>query len=215
MITAKELAAAFAFDLRGAKELTKGLNHADSILQPPARGNCMNWVLGHMLDTRNDVLKLLGQPGFLSEAQAKRYGYGSQPVCEDGADIVKLETAMALLEKSQPALEAALIGASEETLNKEHKSFMGTTSAGVLYPDHVPARELPPGAGGVAERAGCGYPQRWLELPWWSSASQSGRGRAPYSARLARRMATTASMICLKASGLRMPTWLSPGCYSQ
>jgi uncharacterized damage-inducible protein DinB len=128
MITRQELAAAFAFNLRGAKELTIGLNHADSVLQPPARGNCLNWVLGHMLDTRNDVLKLLGQSGFLTEAQAKRYGYGSQPVCEDGGDILKLETAMALLEKSQSAIEAALGAASEETLAKEHKSFMGTTT---------------------------------------------------------------------------------------
>jgi uncharacterized damage-inducible protein DinB len=128
MITPKELGAAFAFNVRGAKELTKGLNHADSILQPPARGNCLNWVLGHMLDTRNDVLKLLGQPGFLTEAQAKRYGYGSEPVCTDGDDIVKLESAMALLEKSQATLEAALETVSEETLAKEHKSFMGATT---------------------------------------------------------------------------------------
>jgi len=128
MITANDLAKAFAFNVRGAKELCKGLTHADSILQPPARGNCLNWVLGHILDTRDGVLKLLGQPGILSEEQCKRYGYGSQPVCEDGADILKLEDAMALLDKSQLALEAALAAASEETLAKDHKSFMGVTS---------------------------------------------------------------------------------------
>lgn len=128
MISNQELAKAFAFHVGGAKALTKDLSHADSILQPPARGNCMNWVLGHMLDTRNDVLRLLGQPGFLTEEQCKRYGYGSQPVCEDGPGILKLDEALALLDKSQKALEEAFHSASEETLNKEHQSFMGTTT---------------------------------------------------------------------------------------
>ena len=37
---------------------TKGLTHEDSLLQLPFRGNCLNWVLGHCLVSRESVLKM-------------------------------------------------------------------------------------------------------------------------------------------------------------
>jgi hypothetical protein len=137
MITPKELAGAFARNLETAKSQTKGLTHADSVLQPPFRGNCLNWVLGHIAENRSRVLQLLGQPPILSEAQAKRYGYGSEPVCADGEDILRLETLMALLERSQKAIDAALGRVTPEELAREVESFLGTTTLGyflfILY----------------------------------------------------------------------------------
>ncbi len=130
MITPKDLAGAFARNLDTIKAQTKGLTHADSVLQPPFRGNCLNWVLGHILGTRNQVLQALGQPPILSEAHAKRYGYGSEPVCADGDDILKLEMLMALLEQSQPAIETALGRITPQELAKEVKSFLGSTTLG-------------------------------------------------------------------------------------
>jgi hypothetical protein len=137
MITPQELAKGFEMHLQSVKDITKGLSHADTVLQLPFQGNCMNWTLGHVVDTRNLVLKLLGQAPLLTEAQAKRYGYGSQPVCGDGDDILKLETLLALLEQSQSTLNAALGRISPEELAKEVPSFMGKVSLGfflfILY----------------------------------------------------------------------------------
>jgi hypothetical protein len=128
MITPQELARAFALTVNQAKEMTKGLTHADALIQPPFRGNCMNWALGHIVENRHLVLLQLGQPPLLSEAQAKRYGYGSEPVCTDGEDLLRLETMLALLEQSQASIEAALGRVTPEELNKEVKSFMGSTT---------------------------------------------------------------------------------------
>ncbi len=130
MITPKELARAYALDLNTVKEQTKGLTHADSILQPPVRGNCMNWVLGHVVDTRSTVLQLLGQSPIITEAQAKRYGYGSEPVCADGEDILKLETMVSLIEQSQEKINAAMESITEEQLSKKMNSFMGEVTVG-------------------------------------------------------------------------------------
>lgn len=130
MITPKDLAGAFARNLDTIKAQIKGLTHADSVLQLPFRGNCLNWVLGHIAVNRNQVLQALGQPPILSEAHAKRYGYGSEPVCADGDDILKLETLMAILEQSQKAIEAALGRITPQELAKEVKSFLGSTTLG-------------------------------------------------------------------------------------
>lgn len=130
MIGPKDLASAFARNLDMIKQQTAGLTHADSLLQPPVRGNCLNWVLGHIAETRNLVLQQLGKPPLLSEAHAKRYGYGSAPVCSDGDDILRLETLLALLEQSQKAINEALEHISSEELNKKVDSFLGTTTLG-------------------------------------------------------------------------------------
>jgi hypothetical protein len=103
MITPKELASAYALDVATAKEQTEGLTHADSVVQPPVQGNCLNWVMGHVLDTRNDVLKLLGEPAILTAAQAKRYGYGSEPVCGEGPIWSSSRTCWRSWRKARPA----------------------------------------------------------------------------------------------------------------
>jgi len=50
----------------------EGITHADSLVAPP-HGNTLNWVLGHMLATRNRLLPLVGaQPPWPKE-MARRY----------------------------------------------------------------------------------------------------------------------------------------------
>jgi hypothetical protein len=48
---------------------TDGLSHKDSLLQPPFRGNCLNWVLGHILVGRNTALKLMQETLIWDEAE--------------------------------------------------------------------------------------------------------------------------------------------------
>ncbi|NLG50098.1 MAG: DinB family protein [Chloroflexi bacterium] len=125
MITPQEMAGLFAINTQMIKSQTDGLTHADSVLQPPIQGNCLNWVLGHILDTRNGIVQQLGQPALISEAQAKRYGYGSEPVCADGDDILKLEQILALLEQSQQMIDAALANITQEELDRQVQTYMG------------------------------------------------------------------------------------------
>lgn len=60
----------------------KDITHAESLVQPPFRGNCMNWVIGHILGVREEYLELLGLPGVLSETEKIIYGYGSEPIVD-------------------------------------------------------------------------------------------------------------------------------------
>lgn len=132
MITAQDMAKAFERNVRIAQQQTEGLSHADCLLQPPFQSNCMNWVLGHTAQTRSRVLTLLGLEPILSEAQAKRYGYGSEPVCADGDDLVPLDEMLAKLEGSQAALEARLVQMTPDEHSVEMDSFAGKTTLGGL-----------------------------------------------------------------------------------
>lgn len=132
MITTTDLIGGLERNLGIIKAQTKGLSHADSLLQLPFRGNCLNWVLGHIADNRNTMLRFLGEEAILGEAHAKRYGYGSDPVCGDGDDILTLEQLLTALEQSQSALAANLLKITAEELAREEQSFLGTTTLGQL-----------------------------------------------------------------------------------
>ena len=132
VITAKDLVGALERNSGIIKAQTQGLTHSDSLRQLPFRGNCLNWVLGHIAANRNDMLLFLGEKAILSEAHGTRYGYGSEPVCGDAGDILTLEQLLAALEKGQEALAARLENIAAEELEREVQSFLGTTTLGQL-----------------------------------------------------------------------------------
>jgi len=68
MISPQDLAEAFGLNLRVLKMQAAGLSHQDSLLQPPFRGNCLNWVLGHIAANHDKVLAAFGEAGFLNQA---------------------------------------------------------------------------------------------------------------------------------------------------
>ena len=132
MITMTVLIQGLERNLGIIKAQTEGLSHADSLLQLPFRGNCLNWVLGHIVDNRNTMLRFLGEEAILREAHAARYGYDSEPVCGDADDILTLSQLLTALEQSQSALSASLLKITEEELAREEQSFLGTTTLGQL-----------------------------------------------------------------------------------
>jgi hypothetical protein len=132
VITTTDLIQGLDRNLGIIKAQTEGLTHADSLLQLPFRGNCLNWVLGHIVANRNTMLLFLGKEAIVSEAHAKRYGYGSEPVCGDGDDILTLEQLLTAMEQSHSALAACLSKTTAEELAREVQSFLGTTTLGQL-----------------------------------------------------------------------------------
>jgi uncharacterized damage-inducible protein DinB len=118
MFTLKDLANVFAMDTNIIKRQTDGLKHEDTLLQPPCPGNCLNCILGHIADNRDSMLRALGDKGLMAEEDKKRYGYGSQPVTCDGKDVLRLETLLDIIFKSQKALEERFGTVTEEELKK-------------------------------------------------------------------------------------------------
>ena len=129
MITNTQLAEAFGRNLSIVQRQTEGLSHADSLRQPPFRGNCLNWVLGHMAESRDRILEALGETPSAGEA-VMRYARESEPITADDAGALPLDALLRLLAASQEALAAALGRATPEDLARELKLGQRTTTVG-------------------------------------------------------------------------------------
>jgi hypothetical protein len=106
MIDATELVGAFARNLGVVKAQAEGLTDADSLIQFP-HGNCLNWVIGHIVEGRDDVLEILGEPR-VAGAAVERYQRGSEPITGTEAAVLPLAQLLELLEQSQERIDIAL-----------------------------------------------------------------------------------------------------------
>lgn len=112
---------------------TDGLSHADSLLQLPFRGNCLNWVLGHLAVHRDEMLENLGGTAVVSADDGAPYGRKSQPLLSDeraltlenllGALAEQVEQLSACLEQSSPEALAKIINEERGYTLGEHIEF--------------------------------------------------------------------------------------------
>jgi len=130
MIELQDMVERFARNWEIIQLQTKGLSHAQCLLQPPFRGNCMNWVLGHIVDTRNSLLLALGEKPILTEEESARYRHGSEPVLADGKDVIPLERLLSLLQHSQERVNVALPRLTPDDLARKVKDHRGETTFG-------------------------------------------------------------------------------------
>lgn len=97
------------------KRQTDGVTHEQSLLQPPFRGNCMNWVLGHMLAARNEILQALDQPIVLPAPADGFYQAGSEPVTPT-SPAAPLATLLTGFDESLAHIEQGLQTVTEEKM---------------------------------------------------------------------------------------------------
>lgn len=91
------------------KGQTAGLTHEDSLLQYPFRGNCLNWVLGHILASRSSAMVALGLPPLWTDEQRAPYMRGSAPITPENAAVaLRFEDMLRDLDESQAQIIAAL-----------------------------------------------------------------------------------------------------------
>ena len=96
----------------------EGITPEQCFHQPHPGGNCINWVLGHIVATRNPIMKLIGEEPLWDEKAAARYKRGSDPVTNPG-DTIALEKMLADLRASQDKITARLGQMSASELEEE------------------------------------------------------------------------------------------------
>jgi uncharacterized damage-inducible protein DinB len=102
----------------------KDVTHDESLVQPSFRGNCLNWVLGHILVMRLGWNDMLGLPRFLTEAEAKVYDYGSEPVtCAEEA--LPLDYLLKKLDENQEELATRLETLTQADMDREVETWRG------------------------------------------------------------------------------------------
>jgi hypothetical protein len=91
------------------KDQTNGLTHEESLLQYPFRGNCLNWVVGHLLQSRSTMMSALGMTPIWTEEQRAPYLRGSAAITAENSQIAyPLESLLADLDRSQVQMVACL-----------------------------------------------------------------------------------------------------------
>jgi len=105
------------------KQLTE-ISHDESLMQLPFRGNCMNWVVGHILGVRGEALKLMGLSGTLNAAEEKVYGYGSDPLT-DPAKACDLTSMVNRLDESLARIIDGLDSLTPAELDRQVRIWRG------------------------------------------------------------------------------------------
>lgn len=90
MITKEEFAKMLTFEHELLLKQVDGISHAEGLLQPQPGGNCLNWVMGHLVVNLADILKVLGCELPADLPNLNRYGYGSDPICGEDAGVLEL-----------------------------------------------------------------------------------------------------------------------------
>lgn len=93
----------------------EGLSHEDCLLQLPFRGNCANWVLGHIISSRSSMIWAATGENYWSDEQNNLYKFGSEPIT-DGENALPLAELKQHLKASGEQLAAAVSEATEEKL---------------------------------------------------------------------------------------------------
>jgi uncharacterized damage-inducible protein DinB len=93
----------------------EGLTQEDSLLQPPGGGNCLNWVVGHIVANRNHILRLLGEEPIWTDAEAEPYKRGSAPI-RDSSHALPIERMLQDFDRAQERIRSGLDRAGDEGL---------------------------------------------------------------------------------------------------
>ncbi|MBU6359887.1 MAG: DinB family protein [Chloroflexi bacterium] len=94
------------------------ITHAESCIAPVG-GNSANWVLGHLIVSRDDIISMLGGTRSQSAAMQARYGAGSQAITAPANDITDLNTLIKLWDEQAPQFYAQLLTATPELYAQE------------------------------------------------------------------------------------------------
>ena len=119
MINSQDLSSAFARNVSIVKMQTEGLTQKDSLLQLPAHGNCLNWVVGHVAVSRDSILETLGEPPEMG-SYGVRYKRGSDPVTRADEGTLTLEELLNWLDRSQERIATTLSKMDEAALAREY-----------------------------------------------------------------------------------------------
>lgn len=118
-LSADQLAAEFGRNVGVIHRHIDDITQAESLIQPPFQHNCLNWVLGHIMQNRDDLLKLLGAQPVLNAAEADRYRRGAEAVTAAAPAVVDFARLRQLLDEQQQRLAVAFANSAADAMSRK------------------------------------------------------------------------------------------------
>jgi len=119
MITIRNLQRIFEMENEIIHDQVNGLTQEDSLLQPQPGGNCLNWVLGHLLTNQVEIILAMGGTPPFNPAQVARYDRDSEPIRGEEEGVLPLYTLVSMHDQIHEVLNQLLDTAREEDFEKE------------------------------------------------------------------------------------------------
>ena len=94
---------------------TDGISHEESLRQPLPAGNCLNWVVGHLVAIYHRALPLVGQTPVMPAGSIAPYDRGSPPLGA-AADAIPFSDLLAAWEESSRRFDAGLADMATDAL---------------------------------------------------------------------------------------------------
>lgn len=115
-VSGATLTRVFEFTYNVTLQNTQGFSDEESLRKPASAGNPLNWVVGHMVATRNHMFGSIGLEPFWSEEEIAKYDRGSKPYA-DGWSGLPFGKVLADFDASQNTLRKALENLTVEQLS--------------------------------------------------------------------------------------------------
>ena len=96
---------------------TRGLKHEESLVQPRPHGNCLNWVVGHLLWTYDYNLPVLGQEPVMGEDALERYERGSPPL-RDPSEALDFRELLTAWDEAAERIDAGFAALTADALDQ-------------------------------------------------------------------------------------------------
>ncbi len=119
MTTIKDFQKIFTIELKVIEDQTRDLTHADSLLQPHPGGNCLNWVLGHLITSQLEIIAAIGGVPPFDADLVTRYERASEPIHGDEPGVLELSVLLKMLAQINTTLDSLLDGLEENALSRE------------------------------------------------------------------------------------------------
>jgi len=132
MIRVDDFSKMLSGELDILKQQTAGLTTKDSLLQPQPGGNCLNWVMGHLVVNLEEILEVLEVE--LSEhlPDLIRYRIGSEPIRGEEAGVLALDDLVDIYEQLTNKIVDRLSQMNEADFDKEIDFWQGKSRRGYV-----------------------------------------------------------------------------------
>jgi hypothetical protein len=95
----------------------EGITHEESLVQPEPGGNCLNWVVGHLVWAYAGALPLVRQTPTVDRERLTQYARGGPPLTDAGR-AVKFDELLAAWDESSRRMDAGLADFPADTLGQ-------------------------------------------------------------------------------------------------
>jgi hypothetical protein len=132
MIRIEDFSKMLSGELEIVERQTEGLTHEESLIQPQPGGNCLNWVMGHLVVNLLDILRILDAETPENLPDLSRYKIGSEPIRGEDDGVLLLEVLIETYTLLNNKIIRRLDQMSEEDFNEEIDFWQGKSRRGYV-----------------------------------------------------------------------------------